>query len=267
MSVEMLAEPVSKYASPHIASVDPKDTIQSLIEAMSRMRVRHVMVSGSTGFLTVDSLFRLIHRVATVAEDPRHIGTMRVGALKTVKPPRVSGFISLLEAARVMATSSLDFLLVDSNRELKVFSVRELLAAVEPGDVEDPAIRYSMPRYPSVGPGDRIIDVIGRMSVHGVRSILVVEGRSIMGVIPSLSIVDALSHLGLHALWDEVDSVMHPVEAVVASSATVSEAAISMAKYGSEAVMLKAGKEVVGVLDEWGVIQAIAGSREGLVLG
>ncbi len=263
----MIIEPASRYARTNIISVEPGDTVQVLVEVMARERVRHVMVKEIGEFITVDNIFSLIYRVLAVARDPRHLETMKVGSLKTLRPARVSGYISIAEAARVMASYRLDFTLVDTDKGMGILTVRDIIRAVEPGEARDPAIRYSTPRYPSVGPGSKVVDVVKAMGMHGVRSVLVLEGGSTVGVIPSLSVIGALSHLGFHGLWDEALSVAHPVEAVAPATASIGEAVYRMREYDTEAVVLEVRGDVVGVVDEWGVIKALAGLGERLVLG
>ncbi len=263
----MIIEPASRYARTNIISVDPGDTVQDLLGIMARERVRHVMVRGSGEFITVDNIFSLIYRMLSVARDPRHLETMKIGFLKTLRPPRVSGYISIAEAARVMASTRLDFTLVDTEKGTGILTVRDIIRAVEPSEARDPAIRYSTPRYPSVGPSSKVVDVVKTMGMHGVRSVLVLEGRSAVGVIPSLSVIGALSHLGFHGLWDEALNVAHPVEAVAPATASIGDTAHKMREYDTEAVVLEVEGHVVGVVDEWGVIRALAGHGDRLVLG
>ncbi len=263
----MIIEPISRYVRTDVITVNPGDTIQMLIETMAKRRVRHILLRGTREFLTVDSVFNLIYRMSGVVRDPRHLESMKAGSLKTVKPPVVSGFISIAEAARVMVSSNLDFILVDHESGLGLLTVRDMIRAIEPGEAREPAIRYSTPRYPSVRSDSKVLDVVKAMGLHGVRSVLVLEDRRVVGVIPSLSVIDSLARFGFHTLWDEVMSVTMPVEAVAPSNATIEEVVATMRKYGSEAVILTVKDDVVGIVDEWGVIKALAGLGERLTLG
>ncbi len=186
--------------------------------------------------------------------------SIRSSSLRTIKPPLVNGGSPIIDVAKIMHKASIDFVVVDSREFLGIFTVRGLLRAIEVGELPKPALHYSTKLYPAVDIEARLYDAIKAMRTYNVRSVLVTEaGRTIRGVIPSKEIIHALAEYGMHAINEEIHDVVNPVEAFASPEYSIDRVAKIMLDKDTEVTVINVGREVVGVVDEWGVIQAAAG--------
>ena len=257
-----LGEQVGPRAKYNVYGVAADTSLPDLVEIMAERGVRRLRVytGPGYGYVTIRDVVRTIDTV----RDPGKLANVKAFLVRLVYPPRIALSTSILESVRVMRRSNTDFVEVEAGDSVGIFTVTDVLEAIEPGELRVPAILAMTQSYPRVDADSELIDVVHSMRVYGVDAVLVVRGDELVGMVDSRRLAEALAHEGFEALYRPVYREAERVRCVVSSETMLWEASHMMSKARSSICIVIVRGYLAGVIDEEIILDNIQGKPSGI---
>jgi len=249
------------YARAAVYGVAGDTVLPDVIGIMAERYVRRlrIYIGGGYGYVTSYVILSTIDNI----RDPRKLVNIKAMLLPLYYPPTVPGDTMMGTCASIMLSNDVDFLEVDMDGLKGILTVTDIIRSIDVGEIDKPALIDAHSNYPKVHPRDRLWDAVKKIRIYQVDSILVSTDESIVGVVDSRSIMEAIDSGGFEVLDKPVYRVARQVRCIADPNASVSEVASMMARTGSSICIIVARGYLVGVVDEISILEMISGERHG----
>lgn len=252
-----LFSPVVEYMTPDPVTVRVGDPLTDAAVLMDSMHFRHLPVVREgvvVGVVTIDSVIEEALRARGL---PSAVTVERV---RLAPPVWLEPNSRIVDAARLMASSGVDVVLVGSQGSLRgILTSRDVLRALVGEDVGLPAGRLMDEGIPTASPGSTVRTALEQMAWSGYRHVLVTSAEGV--VLGVFSVRDGLSMI--------VSRGSAALDASLAEAVTGHVYAIDPGAPGSEVVQAMAERDIgvlpvvaagrlLGAVTEWGLVKLVA---------
>ncbi len=257
-----LFSPVAEYMTLDPVTVRAGDPLTDAAVLMDSMHFRHIPVvrAGEViGVVTVDSVLEEALRAGDLPS------AVPAGRARLAPPVWVEPNARVADAARLMASSGVDVVLVGSGGGLRgILTSRDVLRALVGESLDLPAGKLMDEEVPTAPPESTVRAALEQMTWSGYRHVLVTSAEGVvMGVFSARDGLSMLVSRGGVALGEQLASAVTGHVYAVDSGAPGREVVQAMAERDIGVLPVVSAGKLLGAVTEWGLVRLVASRLEG----